>query len=239
MKPQKASACFIRMNTAPETSETPKLWTKGAPQEAGIGPSSGPKSARNRTVWLAYLLAMAGSFFLHELGHCAAAWMHGYPAIPTPMKEYLRGPVLEAHQNQIALGGIAGSILAVAGAGLWFNRHPGAISSAQLAGTMVGPGFYALRFVLAGRGHDGTEFQEAQAALGLWYGGHALDWFFIGLLAIAAAFWFWRTGAHLSFRLAGRLLIGAMVGVVALAMLQKANNAIFDPIFEEKPVPTR
>jgi hypothetical protein len=41
------------------------------------------------------------------------------------------------------------------------------LKSRLFSGALTAPGFYSLRFVLAGRGHDATEFQEAQVALGL------------------------------------------------------------------------
>jgi hypothetical protein len=72
---------------------------------------------------------------------------------------------------------------------------------------MTLPGFYTLRFVLAGRGHDGTEFQEAQAALGLSYTGHGLDWLFVSLFVAATVFWFWRARARLTPKLVARLIV--------------------------------
>jgi predicted small integral membrane protein len=96
---------------------------------------------------------------------------------------------------------------------------------------MTAPGFYALRFILFGRGHDATEFQEAQAALGLPYDGHALDWAFAGLFLGATAFWLWRTRRPLSLRLAARLVIGSVVALTALILLQSVNNLVFDPLF--------
>jgi hypothetical protein len=56
------------------------------------------------------------SVFIHELGHCTIVWLHGYPAIPTPAKEYILKPLPEAFQNQMALGGIIGSVLALVAA---------------------------------------------------------------------------------------------------------------------------
>jgi len=97
---------------------------------------------------------------------------------------------------------------------------------------MTAPGFYTLRFLLVGRGHDATEFQEAQVALELEYSGHALDWIFLGLFVGATALWFWRTRPRFTLRLAGRLLVGAFAALVAVCLLQSVNNAVFDPLFQ-------
>jgi uncharacterized membrane protein YeaQ/YmgE (transglycosylase-associated protein family) len=117
----------------------------------------------------------------------------------------------------------------------WFLRSPRPTRSAILAGAMTAPGFYGLRFFLAGRGHDATEFQEAQVALGLEYSGHALDWIFLGLFVGAAAVWFWRRRPSVTFGLAGRLAAGAFAALVAVVVLQSVNNAVFDPLFEPAP----
>ncbi len=183
--------------------------------------------------------AIVGSFFVHELGHCAVAWFHGYGAIPTPAKEYLLQPLPEAVQDQLALGGILGSVLALLAAACWFHRQPGTTSSAALAGAITGPGFYTLRFLLAGRGHDATEFQEAQAALGFNYAGHAVDWLFLGLFILATLFWFWQMRVRPTARLLGRLVLGAVAGLMVLVFLQSINNALFDPLFERKSKPDR
>jgi hypothetical protein len=182
--------------------------------------------------WLCFSAAIVGSVFVHEIGHCTVAWLHGYPAIPTPAKEYILKPMTEAIQCQVALGGIVGSVAALLAAALWFYRRPTPTASALLAGALTAPGFYTLRFILAGRGHDATEFQDAQAALGLSYSGHSLDWLFVSLFVIAALFWFLRTGARPSGRLVGRLIVGAIAAMVLVVLLQKANNAAFDPLLE-------
>jgi hypothetical protein len=185
--------------------------------------------------WLLFVSAILASVYVHELGHCAVAWLHGYPAIPTPAKEYILKPMPEVVRNQVSLGGVLGSVAAVVAGGFWFHRRPSTTSSALLAGAMTVPGVYTLRFVLEGRGHDGTEFQEAQAALGLSYPGHALDHIFYGLLVIAAVFWFCRTRARPTLWLVCRLLVGAVAAVAAMVWLQSVNNAVFDPLFEPKP----
>jgi hypothetical protein len=184
--------------------------------------------------WLVFVAAIVASFCVHELGHCAVAWLHGYPAIPTPAKEYILRPIPETVQYQVALGGILGSVVALFAAVFWPQRYPTLTGSAVLAGAMTPPGFYTLRFILAGRGHDATEFQEAQAALGLSYSGHAADWLFVSLFVIAAAFWFWWVRPRLTLRLAARLLIGAIAALIVLVLLQSVNNAVFDPLFQPR-----
>jgi predicted small integral membrane protein len=185
--------------------------------------------------WLVFAAAIFVSVCIHELGHCAIVWLRGYPAIPTPAKEYILKPLPEGVQNQMALGGIMGSVIALVAASVWVHRRPGAISSSILAGAMTAPGFYTLRFILAGRGHDGTEFQEAQAALGLSYAGHVVDWLFASLVVAATVFWFWRTRARPTPKLVVRLVVGAIAALVMLALLQSINNRVFDPIFERNP----
>jgi hypothetical protein len=186
-------------------------------------------------LWLLFAGTIVASLLVHELGHCVVAWVHGYPAIPTPAKEYILTPIPEALQNQVALGGILGSVVAVLAAGVWFYCLPTATSSAVLAGAMTAPGCYTLRFMLAGRGHDATEFQEAQAALGLSYAGHGIDWLFVGLFVGAATFWFWRTRSRPSVRLLGRIAVGMVAALLVVVLLQTVNNAVFDPLFQPKP----
>lgn len=184
--------------------------------------------------WLLFVAAIAGSFFVHELGHCTVAWLHGYPAIPTPAKEYILKPIPETVQRQVALGGILGSVTALLAGVFWLHRHDTAASSALLAGAMTAPGFYTLRFILAGRGHDATEFQEAQAALGLSYSGHAADWLFVSLFVLASVFWFLRTRTRPTPWLVGRLFAGAIAALVVVVLLQSVNNAVFDPLFQSR-----
>ncbi len=205
-----------------------------APREirAAQATPGAPVERLPRRLWLVFTAAIVLSFFVHEVGHCLVAWVHGCPAIPTLAKEYLLRPLPEGAQNTMALGGVLGSVAALAGALAWLFRRPTALRSAVLAGAMTGPGFYALRFWLAGRGHDDTEFQEAQAALGLSYAGHALDWIFVGLFVLAAGMWFWRVRPPVTARLIGRLVVGAVFALVVLVVLQKGNNALFDPLLQ-------
>jgi hypothetical protein len=206
---------------------------KAEPNRVSVGATL-PSAAGQRSprLWFAFIAAIVASLFVHEVGHCAVAWLHGCPAIPTPAKEYLLKPLPTAAQNEVALGGILGSVAALVGALYWLYRKPGPLRSALVAGAMTMPGFYGLRFFLAGRGHDATEFQDAQAALGLSYSGHALDWLFIGLFTLAAAVWFWRARPSIGFRLARRLLLGSVTALAVVVLLQLGNNALFDPLFQ-------
>jgi hypothetical protein len=159
------------------------------------------------------------------------ASLHGCPAVPTIDNVYLLRPVSPEVQNQVALAGIAGSVVSLAVALAWFWRRPASRQSAILAGAMTVPGFYVLRFILAGRGHDGTEFQEAQAALGLAYAGHGVDWLFVVLFSLAAFLWFWRVRPRPTVRLAGQLLLGSIAALMVLVALQVVNNLVFNPLF--------
>lgn len=211
---------------------------EGAPALHGA-PSSFSQSAgwHSRWAWLLFVAAIVLSFFVHELSHCAVSWVHGYRAIPTPAKEYVLESIPERVQNQVALGGLAGSVVALLIAMVWLHFRTGPTASAVLAGAMTAPGFYTLRFILAGRGHDATEFQEAQAALGLTYSGHSADWLFVSLFVAATLFWFVRTKTRLNLRLFGRFALGALVAMVTVVLLQSVNNAVFDPVFEPKGKP--
>ena len=95
--------------------------------------------------------------------------------------------------------------------------------------TLASPGMYVLRFFLVGRGHDATEFQEAQSALGLSYSGHFLDWFFLAIFICGVIVWIIKSKPR--FGMTGKLLIGFVVTLIFVVGLQIINNKIFDPIF--------
>lgn len=182
-------------------------------------------------LWLVFACSTLGSTYVHEVGHCIPAWANGYPAVPTPAKEYILAAVPDSVQRAIALGGVVGTVLAQCG-GVWLyfiSRTTRA--SAILAGTQIGPLFYVVRFLSEGRGHDGTEFQEAQAALGFNPGGHALDWLFLTVCIATAVAWLWRSGTRLGLPLLWRCLQGAVLGLILLVGLQATNNLIFDSFF--------
>lgn len=179
-------------------------------------------------LWAVYFFTVLLSIFVHEFGHCMVAWIHGFSAIPTPAKAYLTGALPDAIANDFSLGGILGTVLvSIATVVIFFfntTRY-----REVLAGGIAMPGLNTLRFLLQGRGHDGTEFQEAQAAMGLSYEGHFLDWMFTAFLI--AGFAPWLIWCKPLFRKFGRLVIGIIVTVFFVVFLQKANNWIFDPFF--------
>ena len=179
--------------------------------------------------WAVFFATIILSFFVHELGHCAVAWFHGLKAIPTPAKEYLLGGNIPAGVNEgISLGGPAGTALFSIMAIIFFTRTKYKFKSAFLAGALVTPGLYCVAFLLKGRGHDATEFQEAQSALGFEYAGHALDWFFL-VLFLTGVF-IWLLSAKPTYKIIPRLLVGFIVALFFSIELQKINNAIFDPL---------
>lgn len=96
------------------------------------------------------------------------------------------------------------------------------------------PLLYVVRFLVAGRGHDKTDFQDAQAALGLSYSVHAPDWFFpIAWVAIALV-WLLKSRTRPGIHLLWKCLKGAVPGLLLLTGLQITNNMIFDPLFGHK-----
>ena len=60
--------------------------------------------------WAIYFAVVVLSFFVHELGHCIVAWLHGKRAIPTPAKEYLLDSVSPDLSRYISLGGVLGTM---------------------------------------------------------------------------------------------------------------------------------
>jgi hypothetical protein len=184
--------------------------------------------------WGVYFLTLLFANFFHELGHCIPAWTHGYSAIPTPAKEYLLSSIPADLIKYISLGGIISSALFSVLSIIYFVKSSYRYSSALLAGALAMPSIYTLRFILSGRGHDATEFQEAQLALGFSYSGHFVDWLFLSLLMLGIATWIIRSKP--STKILGRLLVGAIISIVFIVLLQKINNLIFDPLFSRKPL---
>ena len=180
-------------------------------------------------IWYIYFLTIILSTYAHELGHCAYAWLHGFKAIPTPAKSYLTQGFPENLNQCFSLGGIIGSLLFVFAAFLFYYFRNNKFNSAIIGGAIVAPGMYTFNYFLKGRGHDGTEFQEAQAALGLNYGGHSLDWLFLALFLLGSILWFKKSKP--SFKIIGRLLIGAILTILFFNALQDINNSFFDPMF--------
>jgi hypothetical protein len=178
--------------------------------------------------WIVYFTVIVLSAYVHEVGHCIPAWVNGYGAVPTPAKEYI-GPISPDLQLYVSLGGVLGSIIFSVLGILWYQFKPHIYSSVFLAGAILTPGVYSLRFLLAGRGHDATEFQEAQAALGFSYNGHSLDWIFLLLFLVGALSWIIRNKPN--YKTFGRLLIGFVLSFIFMGAFQKLNNFIFDPFF--------
>jgi hypothetical protein len=183
-------------------------------------------------IWAIYFAVILLSVYVHELGHCIPAWIHGYWAIPTPAKEYISDALPVDFKQYISLGGIIGSILVLFIVIYFYINKNYKFISAILAGAIVIPGMYTLRFILSGRGHDATEFQDAQAALGLSYSGHSLDWIFLILFLFGIVVWIIKSKPH--YKILGRLSIGFVLTFIFVIGLQVINNAIFDPFFQSK-----
>ena len=178
---------------------------------------------------------IAGAY-LHEIGHAVAGWIQGIAIVPTPAKEYiLQSQVSWNQEIWISLGGPVGTTLAVVGAALYFLWERRAEAEAVLLGALIPPGLYTIRFLLAGRGHDGLEWQAAQTALGLRPAGHAIDVFFLCLWLAGMILW----GSRLRFPLRSSLLRFAglaLTGGILLVALQVGNNRLFDRHFSATTV---
>jgi hypothetical protein len=174
--------------------------------------------------------ALTVGVYLHEIGHAVAGWIMGIAVVPTPAKEYvLQSQLAWNKEIWISFGGPVGTTVAALAAILYFWRKPCSDREALLAGAFLPLGLYSLRFLLVGRGHDGTEWQAAQTALGLPPAGHAIDVFFVCLLIGGLAVWFFRL--HPPLRSLLRLAALGIAGTVFLIGLQAANNAVFDQAF--------
>ena len=180
--------------------------------------------------WIIYFVTIILSVYVHELGHSICAWIHGYRAVPTPAKNYVIDAIPGNLQQYISLGGIVGSILFVFIIFFLYVYKTFKFNSAILAASIVAPGMYTLRFILKGRGHDETEFQEAQSALGLNYSGHSLDWLFLILFLSGIVLWIIKSKPN--YKISGRLFIGFILTFIFSIALQDLNNAIFDPMFK-------
>lgn len=179
---------------------------------------------------LIFSVAVIAGVYVHEIGHAIAGWVCGVAVVPTPAKEY----VLQAQlgwrtETWIALGGVIGTTVSILAAALYFWRKPSSTSEAILAGAFIPPGLYTIRFLVVGRGHDGTEWQAAQAALGLPAAGHAIDVFFLCLTI--AGFIIWGVRLRPLPRSALRIVALAVAGTILLVALQVGNNAVFDRVF--------
>jgi hypothetical protein len=180
--------------------------------------------------WSIYFLTLLTAIYIHELGHCIPAWINGVVAIPTPAKEYIMGTISDDLQQSVSLGGIIGTILFTVLTILFYLIKTHKYSSAVLAAALAMPGMYTFRFFIVGRGHDATEFQEAQAAMGFTYSGHAIDWILLGLFLAGLVIWLVHKKPN--FKIAGRLGLGFILTLIFVIALQTINNAIFDPLFQ-------
>jgi hypothetical protein len=183
-------------------------------------------------IWTIYFTTILFSVYVHEFGHCIPAWINGYWAVPTPAKEYISDAVPVDLKQYISLGGIIGSIVVSLIVMFLYIIKTNRFKTAILAGAIATPGMYTLRFLLSGRGHDATEFQEAQSALGLDYSGNSLDWIFLILFVLGIIIWIIKSKP--GYRIIGRLSIGFVLTIIFMIGLQVINNAIFDPIFQSR-----
>ncbi len=140
-----------------------------------------------------FVATCIGGCYFHEIGHAAFGWAQGISVLPTPAKEYiLRAEVDWNQQAWISLGGVAATVLLVLGVILWQSGTRGSGGDAVLAGALVAPFAYTVRFSLAGRGHDGLEWQAAQSALGVNPTGHVVDVLFLCILSAGVFVWGFR-----------------------------------------------
>jgi hypothetical protein len=185
---------------------------------------------REIRIWSIYFSTLFLAIYIHELGHCIPAWMDGVRAIPTPAKEYINQVIPPGLQEQVSLGGIIGTVLFTVLTTCFFLLKDYKHGSAILAGALAMPGVYLFRFLIVGRGHDATEFQEAQDALGFSYSGHSIDYAMLILFLSGGLIWLAHTKP--SFKIAGRLVLGFILTLIFVVTLQTLNNAIFDPLFQ-------
>lgn len=179
--------------------------------------------------WLVYFSTVFAGIYLHEIGHCAVAWVNGKRAIPTPAKEYLLDHVSSNLQLYISLGGIVGTVLFSMIIFYLYVKAPLTFPKPVFAAALASPGLYSFLYLLKGRGHDATEFQEAQAAMGLSYSGHAVDYLFLSVFFLGTVLWIWFSKP--SLKMIPRVLLASVLTVIFIAGLQTINNRIFDPLF--------
>jgi amino acid permease len=184
-----------------------------------------------------FALSILGSAYVHELGHSLAGLVQGVPVVATPFKEYILQEHIEWRQQiLISMGGVVASVLVVVGALIWYNWKRPVHGDSILAGVMVIPFAYTLRFLLVGRGHDGLEWQAAQSALGAKPTGHAVDIMFLALSFAAIVIFMVRRRPSLSFSSlikAGSLMA---IGIALLIVFQVSNNILFDGVFTETQI---
>jgi hypothetical protein len=182
--------------------------------------------------WAIFFATILLTVFAHEIGHCIPAWINGYGAIPTPAKSYPSSNIPDSFGPYFSAGGPICSVLISLTVLFFYIKSRFKYDSAILAGALASPALYTLKFIISGRGHDSTEFQETQSVLGLNYSGHSLDWIFAGICLVGIIVWLVKSKP--GYKIIGRLIIGFVLTVIFLSALQDINNAIFDPIFMSK-----
>lgn len=177
-----------------------------------------------------------GGIYLHEIGHAVFGWIQGIPVVPTPAKEYVLLTQLDWHQSAwISLGGVIATIAFVVGMLLWYVGHDALFADPALAGALLPVGFYTVRFLLVGRGHDGLEWQAAQSAVGANPSGHIVDVAFLILFLVGCVTWIVRRRHSIRWTSLLRASGLAVVGIALIIAIQVANNATFDRFFP-KPI---
>ena len=179
--------------------------------------------------WTIFFATILITVFMHELGHCVPAWINGYGSIPTPAKSYPADNIPDGLSMIITAAGPLCTVIIALTVLFFYIRKRFEYDSAILAGALVSPAMYTFRFILQGRGHDSTEFQETQAVLGFSYSGHSLDWIFAAITLTGIIVWLIKSKPR--YKISGRLIIGSVLTFIFFVALQGINNAIFDPIF--------
>lgn len=182
--------------------------------------------------FLVFLTAIVGCAFVHELGHCIAGWVQGVVVVPTPFKEYVLLDEIDwSRQIWIAFGGVAATVALVTGTIIWYMRRDRRNGDAILAGVLLTPFAYSLRFLLVGRGHDGLEWQAAQAAIGASPQGHVVDYVLLITLLLGSIAWVIHRRS--AFRVTSLFKVVGLivVGITVLIVLQVVNNRLFDGFF--------
>ncbi len=181
--------------------------------------------------------ACIAGIYVHEIGHAVAGWVQALPIVPTPAKEYiLRAEVTWRQQSWIAFGGVAATAMLVLGTLLWYARTARRWADAVLAGVLLSPCVYTLRFLIVGRGHDAVEWQAAQSTLGATPAGHAVDLLFLCLAVAGVILWLVRRRTSLRFATPVKVLIVFVGGIVLVVFVQVANNALFDRFFTKTTI---
>lgn len=177
--------------------------------------------------WALYFVFVLLAIFVHELGHSVAAWVMGYKSIPTFAKAYPLETIPPHAEQYISLGAITGNIIFAAAAVYLFFKSAYKYKAVVLAAAIASPGVYSILFLFKGRGHDGTEFQEAQAAMGFSYYGHSADFLFMFIAGLVILCY----KLKITFKIVVRFLTGVVLTFIFIVALQIINNRVFDPLF--------